>query len=134
MKQGSCGMERGIQGQITRTAYVTMQHIHLLISNVSNSNELSVCCQIKYQMIFVTFHIYAAVYFRNRNQNNFLVLHAFVTSPYDEYTMPLRCPNHCFCAASAGTPCDHRTDLQASWPLRFCLTPHDDKFEKIVSP
>ena len=26
-------------------------------------------------------------------------------------------------------PCDHRTDLRASWPLRFCLTPHNDKFE-----
>ena len=54
--------------------------------------------------------------------------------PYDEYTIPLRCPNHRFRAASAGRPCDHRTDLRASWPLRFCLTPHNDKFEKIVSP
>ena len=50
--------------------------------------------------------------------------------PYDEYTMPVRCPNHRFRAASAGRPCDHRTDLRASWPLRFCLTPHNDKFEK----
>ena len=54
--------------------------------------------------------------------------------PYDESTMPVRCPNHRFRAASAGRPCDHRTDLRASWPLRFCLTPHNDKFEKIVSP
>ena len=54
--------------------------------------------------------------------------------PYDEYTMLVRCPNHRFRAASAGRPCDHRTDLCASWPLRFCLTPHNDKFEKIVSP
>ena len=50
--------------------------------------------------------------------------------PYNEYTMPVRCPNHRFRAASAGRPCDHRTDLRASWPLRFCLTPHNDKFEK----
>ena len=50
--------------------------------------------------------------------------------PYDEYTMPIRCPNHRFRAVSAGKPCDHRTDLRASWPLRFCLTPHNDKFEK----
>ena len=50
--------------------------------------------------------------------------------PCDEYTMPVRCPNHCFRAASAGRPCDHRTDLRASWRLRFCLTPHNDKFEK----
>ena len=55
--------------------------------------------------------------------------------PNDEYTMPVRCPNHRFRAAFAGRPCDHRTDLRASWPLRFCLTPHNDKFEKkIVSP
>ena len=54
--------------------------------------------------------------------------------PYDEYTMPVRCPNHRFRAASAGRPCDHRTVLRASWPLRFCLTPHNDKFEKVVSP
>ena len=54
--------------------------------------------------------------------------------PYDEYTIPVRCPNQRFRAASAGRPCDHRTDLWASWPLRFCLTPHIDKFEKIVSP
>ena len=54
--------------------------------------------------------------------------------PYDEYTMPIRCPNHRFRATSAGRPCDHRTDLRASWPLRFCLTPHKDKFEKIISP
>ena len=53
---------------------------------------------------------------------------------YDEYTMPVGCPNHHFRAASAGRPFDHRTDLRASWPLRFCLTPHNDKFEKIVSP
>ena len=44
--------------------------------------------------------------------------------PYDEYTMPVGCPNYCFRAAFAGRPCDHRTDLRASWPLRFCLTPH----------
>ena len=25
----------------------------------------------------------------------------------------IRCPNHCFRAASAGRPCDHRTDLRA---------------------
>ena len=37
--------------------------------------------------------------------------------PYDEYTMPVRCPNHRFRAASPGRPWDHRTDLQASWPL-----------------
>ena len=54
--------------------------------------------------------------------------------PYDEYTMPVRCPNHCFRAASAGRPCDHCTELRPSWPLQFCLTPHNDKFEKIVSP
>ena len=41
--------------------------------------------------------------------------------PYDEYTMPVRCPNHRFRAASAGRHCDRRTDLRASWPLRFCL-------------
>ena len=52
---------------------------------------------------------------------------------YDEYTMPVRCPNHRFRVASTGRPCDHHTDLRASWPLRFCLTPHNDKFEKIVS-
>ena len=39
--------------------------------------------------------------------------------PYDEYTMPVRCPNHYFHVTSAGRPCDHRTDLLASWPLRF---------------
>ena len=50
--------------------------------------------------------------------------------PYDEYTMPVRCQNHCFRAASAVRPCNFRTDLRASWPLRFCLTPHNDKFEK----
>ena len=56
--------------------------------------------------------------------------------PDDEYTctMPVRCPNHRFRAASAGRPCDHRTALLVSWPLRFCFTPHNDKFEKIVSP
>ena len=54
--------------------------------------------------------------------------------PYDEYKMPVRCPNHRFRTASEGRPCDHRTDLRALWPLRFCLTPHNDKFEKIVSP
>ena len=53
--------------------------------------------------------------------------------PYEEYTMPLRCRNQHFLAAS-GRPCYHRTDLRASWPLRFCLTPHNGKFEKIVSP
>ena len=26
--------------------------------------------------------------------------------PYDEYTMPVRCPNHRFRAASAGKPLD----------------------------
>ena len=50
--------------------------------------------------------------------------------PYVEYTLPLRCPNHRFRAAPAGRPCDHRTDFRASWPLRFCWTPHNDKFEK----
>ena len=50
--------------------------------------------------------------------------------PYDEYTMSVRCPNHRFCAASAGRPYDHRTDLRASWPLRFCLSPHNGKFEE----
>ena len=54
--------------------------------------------------------------------------------PYDEYTMHVRCPNHRFRAASARKPCDHRTDLWASWPLRFCLTPHSDKFEKNRKP
>ena len=44
--------------------------------------------------------------------------------PYDEYTMSVRCPNDRFRMVSAGRPCDHRTDLRASWPLRFCLTPH----------
>ena len=34
--------------------------------------------------------------------------------PYDEYTMPVRYPNHRFRAASAGRLCDHRTDLRAS--------------------
>ena len=52
---------------------------------------------------------------------------------YDEYAMPLQCPNHRFRAATAGRPCDHRTDLRASWPLRFCLAPQNDKFDKIVS-
>ena len=50
--------------------------------------------------------------------------------PYDEYTMPVRCPNHCFRAASAGRLCDHRTDLRASWPLWFCFTPHNEKIWK----
>ena len=54
--------------------------------------------------------------------------------PYDEYTMSVRCPNHRFRAASAGRPSDHRTDLRASWPLRSCLTPHNDKFEKNRKP
>ena len=45
--------------------------------------------------------------------------------PYDKYTMPL----HRFRGASAGRPCDHGTDLRASWPLRFCLTPYNEKFE-----
>ena len=27
--------------------------------------------------------------------------------PYDEYKMPVRCPNHRFPAASAGRPCNH---------------------------
>ena len=36
--------------------------------------------------------------------------------------MPVRCPNHRFRAASAGRPCNRRTDIRASWPLRFCLT------------
>ena len=54
--------------------------------------------------------------------------------PYDEYTMPVRFPNHRFRTASAGRPCDHRTDLRASWPLRFCLTPHNDNFEKNRKP
>ena len=54
--------------------------------------------------------------------------------PYNEDTMSLRCPNHRFRAASAGRPCDHRTDLRASWPLRFCLAPHNDKFEKNRKP
>ena len=58
------------------------------------------------------------------------VLMPLLQLPSDEYTMPVRCPNHRFRAASAGKPCDHRTDLQASWPLRFCLTPHKYKFEK----
>ena len=53
---------------------------------------------------------------------------------YDEYTMPIRCPNHSFRAASAGRPCNNRTDLPASLPLRFYLTHHNDKFEKNVSP
>ena len=39
--------------------------------------------------------------------------------PYDEYMMPVRCPNHRFRAVSAGRPCDHCTDLWGSWPLRF---------------
>ena len=47
-----------------------------------------------------------------------------------EYTMPVRCPNHRFRAASAGRTCDHRADLRASWPLRFCLTLHNEKFEE----
>ena len=50
--------------------------------------------------------------------------------PYDEYTMPVRRPNHRVHAASAGRPCDHSTDLRTSWSLRFCLTLHNDKFEK----
>ena len=54
--------------------------------------------------------------------------------PYDEHMMPVRCPNHRFRAASAGRPGDHRTDLRASWPLRFCLTPHNDKIEKNHKP
>ena len=51
---------------------------------------------------------------------------------YDEYIMPVGCPNHRFRAASAWRPCDHRRDLRASWPLRFCLTLHNDKFEKKI--
>ena len=54
--------------------------------------------------------------------------------PYYEYTMPVRCPNHRFRTASAGRPCDHPTDLLASWPLRFCITLHNDKFEKNRKP
>ena len=54
--------------------------------------------------------------------------------PYGEYTMPVRCPNHHFRAASAGRPCDHHTDLRASWLLRSCLTPHNGKFEKNRKP
>ena len=54
--------------------------------------------------------------------------------PYYEYTMPVRCPNHRFRTASAGRPCYHPTDLRASWPLRFCITPHNDKFEKNRKP
>ena len=27
-----------------------------------------------------------------------------------------------------------RSSYGFTWPLRFCLTPHNDKFEKIVSP
>ena len=63
-----------------------------------------------------------------------LYLMPWLYLPYDEYTMPVRCPNHRFRAASAGRPCDHRTDLRASWPLRFCLTPLNDKFEKNRKP
>ena len=37
--------------------------------------------------------------------------------PYDEYTMPVRCPNHRFHAAFTGRPYDHRSDLRASWLL-----------------
>ena len=37
---------------------------------------------------------------------------------YDARTMP-KSPFMC-------GPCAHRTDLQASWPLRFCLTLHND--------
>ena len=48
--------------------------------------------------------------------------------------MPVQCPDHRFRAASAGRPCHHRTDLRASWPLRFCLTPQNDKFEKNLKP
>ena len=44
--------------------------------------------------------------------------------------MAVRCPNHCFLAASTGRPCNYRTDLRASWPLRFCFTPHNEKIEK----
>ena len=60
----------------------------------------------------------------------FVIMHR-LHLPYDEYTMPVRCPNH---PVSAGSHCDHRMDLLASWPQRFYLTPHNDKFEKIVSP
>ena len=47
-------------------------------------------------------------------------------APNASVTFALRrvgCPNHCFRAASAGRPCNHRTELRALWPLRFCLTP-----------
>ena len=54
--------------------------------------------------------------------------------PYDEYTMPVRCPIYRFRAAPAWGPCDHRTDLRASWPLRFCLTPHNGKLKKNRKP
>ena len=61
-------------------------------------------------------------------------INASVTFDYDEYTMPLRFPNHRFRTASAGRPCNHCTDLRASWHLRFWLTPHNDKSENIVNP
>ena len=41
--------------------------------------------------------------------------------PYDEYTMPVRCPNHRFRTASTGRPCDHRTDLRASYTLAIVV-------------
>ena len=68
---------------------------------------------------------------RVRFEDSILAFMPRLHLPYDEYTMPLRCPNHRFSAASIGRPCDHRTDLRASCPLRFCLTAHNDKFGKL---
>ena len=62
-----------------------------------------------------------------------MVINAWVTFALRRVYEPVRCPKHRLRASSAGRPCDHRTDLRASWPLRFCLTPHIDKLEKIVS-
>ena len=56
---------------------------------------------------------------------------ASVTLPSNEFTMPVRCPNHPFRAANAGRrgrPCDHCTVSRALWPQRFYLTPHYGNF------
>ena len=37
--------------------------------------------------------------------------------PSDEFTIPIRCPNHPSRVATAGRACDKRTDSPASYPL-----------------
>ena len=84
-------------------------------TEISYNLENSTCYPLKYTMSSPILIVSICMGKSIRIQRVMPRLHL----PYDEYTMPVQCQNYRLCAVSAGRPCEHRTDLRASWPLRM---------------